>query len=70
MIRLVTSSLIESVAYENGILTVYFNNGSIYVYVNVPENIVNDLLNAESKGRYFLNNIRDRYTYTRVYTKI
>lgn len=66
MRKIVTSSLIDELSYENGILVVYFKRGSVYVYVNVPENVFNDFLNAESKGRYFLNNIKERYVYTKI----
>lgn len=51
----VDSSMIQSVAYDTSEQSLYvkFNNGRIYEYFSVPERVYIDLLNAESKGRFF-----------------
>lgn len=38
---------------DRGLLRVIFNNGSVYVYENVPFKIAVDILYAESVGKKF-----------------
>lgn len=45
----------------SGELTVEFNNGSKYKYSNVSEQIFMDFSHADSKGKYFAQNIRNEY---------
>ena len=61
----VESSMIHAVGYdqEKRILEIVFNTGRTYQYADVPPEEYEGLLNAESKGRYFLANIRDVYAY-------
>ncbi len=61
----VESSMIHAIGYDKNkrILEIVFNTGSTYQYSDVPLEEYQGLLNAESKGRYFLANIRDVYTY-------
>ena len=58
----VNSSLIKAVAYDNGTLTIDFTTGKSYSYHNVPENKVQELIKADSPGRYFNREIRDQYS--------
>ncbi|HKH46838.1 MAG TPA: KTSC domain-containing protein [Thermoanaerobaculia bacterium] len=62
-----TSSAIASVGYDpkRGTLEVEFRSGNVYRYLNVPEEVYQDLLQAKSKGRYFGSSIRGQYTSTR-----
>ena len=64
----VSSSNLKSVGYDpkSKILEVEFNSGSIYQYTGVPESVIQGLMVAPSHGRYFAQNIRDRYPYTRI----
>ena len=62
MIR-VDSSTILSVGYD-GDLYVKFTSGSLYTYVNVPRNIYLGLIGAKSTGRYFTENVKDRYEFS------
>jgi len=62
----VDSSLIEAFSWHSGILVIYFHGNSVYAYSNVPIEVADALNSAESKGRYFINNIRDRYPLTRI----
>jgi len=48
---------------EKRILEIVLNTGRTYQYGDVPPEEYEGLLNAESKGRYFLANIRDVYPY-------
>jgi hypothetical protein len=57
----VESSSIDSVGYERNVLEVRFRNGGLYQYLDVPEQAVVSLMRAESKGRFFNQQIRGRY---------
>jgi len=56
----VTSSNIHSIAYneQDKILFVKFLHGGIYSYFDVPSHIFNQILVAESIGKYFSQNIK------------
>ncbi len=58
----VRSSMISAIRYHEGqqILEVAFNKG-IYLYFGVPREVFEDLLRAESKGRYMRQHVIDRY---------
>ena len=64
----VSSSNIDSVGYdtENSNLYVKFIGSGTYEYANVPEHVYNDLLNADSVGKYFHANIRSSYSYKKI----
>jgi KTSC domain len=59
----VQSSLLASVSYDPGesILLLEFCDGAVYQYFDVPAEIHNNLLAAESKGSYFNRRIRDYF---------
>lgn len=59
----VSSSNIRSIGYQNITLEVEFNNGRVYQYYNVPENLYNGLMSASSHGSYFASNIINRFRY-------
>ncbi|HEC0540727.1 TPA: KTSC domain-containing protein, partial [Klebsiella pneumoniae] len=48
----VVSSNIRSVGYDanDSILEIEFNNGAIYQYFDIPENIYSDLISSDSIG--------------------
>ena len=62
----VQSSTISEINYDGKLLTVIFKNGSEYVYEGVSEKIYEDFSKAESKGKYFHENINYRYNYSRI----
>ncbi len=62
----VQSSTISEINYDGKLLTVSFNNGRVYTYEGVPINIYEAFTKAESKGKYFHENINYRYNYSRV----
>jgi len=65
----VESSNISSIGYdeENEILEIEFHSGSVYQYYDVPFEVYDELMNADSHGSYFYHNIRNGgYSYTRV----
>src|ERR1035437_222240 len=52
---------------DTKVLDVTFKtNNEIYRYAGVPEKVYEGLVHAESKGGYFLKNIRDTYKFTKV----
>ncbi len=61
----VKSSNIHSIGYDKieNILQVQFLHGTIYEYFKVPESVFNELMNAESKGKYATKNIFFKYQY-------
>lgn len=64
----VNSSDLKSVGYdeETQTLEIEFRSGAIYEYYNVPQNIYDGLMSASSYGKYFNQNIRDNYQYSKV----
>lgn len=62
--RPVRSSNLHSVGYDrtNNTLRVEFNSGSSWDYLNVPEEIHQELMEAPSAGRYFSQAIKPVFT--------
>ena len=48
---------------ERDLLEIEFQSGEVYDYFDVPEETWVGLSEADSRGRYFLENIRDLYGY-------
>ena len=61
----VESSNVVAVGYKKNDLYVDFKSGS-YVYFDVPKEIYDGLLKAESKGKYMWTKVRDKYDYARL----
>jgi hypothetical protein len=64
----VTSSNLQSIGYDPDaqIMEIEFKSGGTYQYSSVPEHEHTGIMNAESHGRYFHANIKDRYPYTKL----
>ncbi len=62
------SKMFTSVAYdaEKRILYLRFQSEDIYRYFEFSNNDYQQFLSAESKGRYFLSNIRNCFRYERL----
>jgi hypothetical protein len=62
------SKMFAAVAYaaERRILYLRFRSGEVYRYFEFPEEQYRELLNAESRGRYFLSHIRNQFRYERL----
>lgn len=56
----VDSSNLKSVGYEAGVLVIEFTTGDIYVYPNVPGSLFEDFARAESKGRFYNQQIKGK----------
>ncbi|KZX11337.1 hypothetical protein MBORA_15820 [Methanobrevibacter oralis] len=64
----VSSSNLESVGYDPSTetLRIKFLKSGLYEYYNVPQDVYDGLMAASSKGKYFHNNIKDKYPYTKL----
>ena len=61
----VVSSNIESIGYENSTLEIRFLSGGTYQYFAVPQHVYDELMAAESKGKYFASRIKDHYKFSK-----
>lgn len=59
----VNSSTILSYDYHVATQTmeITFKSGRVYMYQNVPQDVINNFKESESKGSFFHNNIKDHY---------
>ena len=64
----VESTAISEIDYdaERTKLLVRFRSGERYVYVGVPGEVHRSFVEADSKGRFFQLQIRDRYPFNRL----
>ena len=64
----VRSGNICAVGYEpeTRTLEVEFHGGGVYQYSGVPETVYQGLMRAASKGSYFHDHIKDRYSFRQV----
>ena len=65
----VQSSNIASVGYDlsSSTLEIEFESGGIYQYSGVPQDVYKGLMSAESKGKYFHQNIKNGgYPYNKI----
>jgi hypothetical protein len=64
----VSSSNISSVGFDTDTQTleIEFTNGNIYQYFDVPFTIYEELMQAESKGRFLSSQIKGVYRYARL----
>jgi len=61
--RRVRSAALRAVEYdsEHPWLEVQLYHGAVYRYLGVPAEVYQELLAATSKGKFFRENIQDRY---------
>jgi hypothetical protein len=63
----VTSSDIVSIGYKDSVLEIEFHSAkSVYQYFQVPEQEYNELMNAQSHGKYFNQYIKNKYKFEKV----
>lgn len=55
------SVVISGFRYNNNELTIIFKNGTVYTYFNIPKKVAKEFSKAESKGEYFVHNIKYKY---------
>lgn len=63
----VASSNIRTVGYDHvtKVLTLQFHSGLVYDFDEVPPQVHHELMNSDSKGRFFNKYIRNEFTTTR-----
>jgi hypothetical protein len=66
--QLVHSSGLRSIGYDRSThtLEVEFRSGGVYQYNDVPAAIWSELKRSESKGKFFLEHVRDHFAATRL----
>lgn len=64
----VKSSQISYIGYDedNNELYVTFSNDTTYKYSDVPKEVYNELSKAKSVGKYFAQNIKNKYSTIKV----
>lgn len=63
------SSLIKTISYEKELqklIVVFKSNDSIYEYYEITPDIFNEIKESESKGSYFLKNIKSKFDYIKL----
>jgi hypothetical protein len=64
----IESKLLAAAAYvaRRRILYLRFHSGEVYRYFTFPADQYQEFFEAESKGRYFLGHIRNRFPYQKL----
>jgi KTSC domain-containing protein len=64
----VQPSIIRFVRYDHDAraLEITFMSGQTYRYLNVPVEVYVDFIDAESKGEFFNDNVKDTFVHTAV----
>jgi hypothetical protein len=64
----VSSGMINKIKYdpEKKILTLGFNAGGYYDYLDVPKEICDGIIAAESKGKYYHAYIKNKFIYNKI----
>lgn len=64
----INSSYCKKIGYSSKerILQVEFNGGEVYQYFKVPIFLYEKLCKSESKGKFFIKNIKENYNYKRI----
>lgn len=67
-IEITRSGMITKIAYDESekLLTLTFASGGAYGYKDMPKEVFDALLAAESAGKYFHANIKGKYETERV----
>lgn len=67
--QVVISSNIQSIGYDPVTLTLeiqFRKTGDVYQYFDVPAHIHRGLMDADSHGKYFHQNIRGKFLYDKI----
>lgn len=62
----INSSNIEAVNWENNFLTLFFRNGVVIRYRDVPKNVYEELCSAHSAGSYLKFHVCGVFSYQRI----
>lgn len=64
--RSVSSSNLRRVGFDEPCMYVEFKNGEVYCYQDVSYSTFDALTKAESAGKFFQQNVRGQYQYSRI----
>lgn len=62
----VESSNISHIGWHDGKAWVRFKSGGIYHYAGVPKELHDQFMKADSKGRFFKDNILNKYQHQKI----
>lgn len=62
----VTSSNVKSVGHQGTDLEVEFKHGGVYLYRNVPAEVFERMMTAESIGKFIHSDIKPNYAHEKV----
>jgi hypothetical protein len=64
----VTSSNVADVGYDALTMTleIGFKDGTVYQYFDIPESVYQELLSADSVGRFLNQQVKNSYRYAKV----
>ena len=64
----ITSTSMISIGYDATaeILEIEFMKGGAYQYSGVPESVYDEMMNSDSKGKYYHANINKKYPFSKV----
>ena len=64
----ITSSTVAEVGYDPDTMTleIAFCNGTVYQYFDVPAMVYQELMSAESAGKFLHANIKNNYRYAKM----
>jgi len=67
-VEITRSGMISKITYDESekLLTLTFASGGAYSYKDVPKEVFDGLLAAESAGKYFHANIRNKFASEKV----
>jgi hypothetical protein len=60
------STVIAAIHYDKGILKIVFVSGTVYHYLDVPEEVYMAMKASKSKGIYFNQHIKDKYAFEKI----
>lgn len=68
MMLVQNSSSIDGLSYDvvSKELTVRFTNGTMYRHTNVQKSLYDEFLKSESKGRFYISNIKFSHAATKI----
>lgn len=64
----IESTMIRGIGYDfdNSILEIEFNSGAVWQYYDFPESEWYGFENSDSKGKFFLREIKNQYSESQV----
>ena len=66
LMKPVTSSQIEAIGHENGVLAVKYKSGGTYHYADVPPATFDAMIKAPSVGSFLHANIKGKHSFKKV----